>query len=137
MNTVCRTIATGASLCFLLQGFLTAQEARRVVDSTAGPVLYKYYCAVCHGEDGKGGGPMAAHLKTRPSDLTRIAARNGGKFPRTRVERTISGEEPLPAGHGTANMPVWGPIFSHVEWDQDLWRVRVLNVAKYIEQMQK
>jgi hypothetical protein len=26
----------------------------------------------------------------------------------------ISGEEQLPSGHGTSEMPVWGPIFSHV-----------------------
>jgi len=79
---------------------------------------------------------MAKALKVAPADLTRIAMRNGGKFPMARVQRIISGEEPLPAGHGTREMPVWGPFFSQVNWDRDLGRVRVNNLAKYIEGMQ-
>jgi hypothetical protein len=39
---------------------------------------------------------MAKSLKVKPSDLTRIAARNGGTFPLMRIERIISGEEQLP-----------------------------------------
>ena len=79
---------------------------------------------------------MAKALKVAPPDLTRIAMRNFGKFPMTRIQRIISGEEPLPAGHGTQEMPVWGPIFSRIAWDRDLGRVRVNNVAKYIEGIQ-
>ena len=85
---------------------------------------------VCHGKDGKGGGTMAKSLKVAPPDLARIAMRNGGRFPMARIQRIISGEEPLPAGHGTREMPVWGPIFSQVAWDQDLGRVRVDNRAR-------
>jgi hypothetical protein len=33
-------------------------------------------------------------------------------------------------------MPVWGPIFSQVAWDQDLGRMRVYNLAKYLEALQ-
>jgi mono/diheme cytochrome c family protein len=111
-------------------------ETVRLIDSIQGPALYKAYCAVCHGSDGKNGGPMAQSLKVRPPDLTRISARNGGNFPLARIERVISGEELLPAGHGTREMPVWGPIFSQIAWDQDLGRVRVDNLARYIKAMQ-
>jgi len=104
--------------------------------SIEGPVLYKAYCAVCHAVDGKGGGPMAGALKVRPTDLTRIAARNHGVFPRERIEKIISGNEQILAGHGTREMPVWGPVFSEVEWDRDLSPVRLRNLAKYIEEMQ-
>ena len=55
---------------------------------------------------------MAKSLKVTPPDLTLISVRNGGKFPMARIQRIISGEEPLPAGHGTREMPLWGPIFS-------------------------
>ena len=79
---------------------------------------------------------MAKSLKVTPPDLTRIAMRNGGRFPMTRLQRIISGEEPLPAGHGTREMPLWGPIFSQIAWDQNLGRVRVDNLARYIEGMQ-
>jgi len=114
-----------------------AKEERRPIDSLEGQALFREYCAVCHGEGGKGDGPMAGALKTRPADLTRIATRNGGKFPLERVERIISGETPIEAGHGTREMPLWGPIFSQIAWDRDLGRVRVLNLAKYIEKRQR
>ncbi len=79
---------------------------------------------------------MAQSLKVRPPDLTRIAVRNGGKFPLARVERIISGEEQLATGHGTREMPLWGPIFSEVAWDLDLGRVRIDNLARYLAELQ-
>lgn len=111
-------------------------DSTRLIDSIQGPNLFKAYCAVCHGTAAKGDGPMAKVLKTAPSDLTRITARNNGMFPRVKVRRIISGEEALGAGHGTKEMPVWGPIFSQVAWDQDLGRVRIDNLARYLESLQ-
>src|SRR6266581_263743 len=67
-------------------------EPDRLIESIQGPALYKAYCAGCHGADGKAG-PMAKSLKVPPADLTRIARRNGGKFPLARVEKIISGED--------------------------------------------
>jgi cytochrome c553 len=67
-------------------------EATKLIDSIRGPVLYTAYCAVCHGQDGKGGGPMAKSLRVPPPDLTRIAIRAGGKFPLARIQRIVSGE---------------------------------------------
>ena len=51
-----------------------------------------------------------------------------------RIERIISGEEELPRGHG--EMPVWGPVFSQVDRDQDLGRVRIDNLARYLRDIQ-
>jgi mono/diheme cytochrome c family protein len=113
----------------------TAPE-RQVLDSFKGPELFMAYCATCHGRDAKGGGPMAASLRIAPTDLTRIAARNGGKFPFLQVQRIISGEQQPPSTHGTREMPVWGPIFSEVSWDQDLGRVRIYSLAMYLETIQ-
>jgi hypothetical protein len=79
---------------------------------------------------------MALSLRTPPSDLTRIAARNGGVYPLTRIERIISGEEQVRGGHGSRAMPVWGPIFSQISWDQDLGRVRIHNLAAYLGKLQ-
>src|ERR1700678_3031278 len=93
-----------------------------------GAKLYQIYCASCHGEDAKGHGPMAVWLKVPPSDLTRIAVRNGGEFPLARVDRIISGETAVLSGHGTRVMPIWGPVFSQVTRDQDLGRVRIDNL---------
>lgn len=106
-----------------------------LISSLNGQALYQSYCATCHGTDAKGNGPIAPVLKTSPPDLTQIAARNGGGFPAKIVERIISGESELTA-HGTREMPLWGPIFSQVAWDQDLGRVRVANLVKYLESIQ-
>jgi len=111
-------------------------ETTRLIQSIQGPALYTAYCSVCHGKDAKGEGSMAPSLKTPPPDLTKINQRNGGKFPLARVVSIISGEQSVPSGHGTREMPIWGPIFSQVAWDQDLGRVRVDNLAKYLETLQ-
>lgn len=140
---MCVMIARGLVLLGAISGCLLSQdlhskapETMRVISSIDGPTLYKSYCAVCHGLNGKGDGPMAALLKTTPPDLTRIAERNGGKFPRAAVEKIISGVEPRPSGHGPREMPVWGPIFSQIAWDLDLGQVRVYNLAACLEEMQ-
>ena len=87
--------------------------------------------------DAKGGGPMTPSLKVMPTDLTKISARNGGMFPMARVERIISGEEQPATGHGSSAMPVWGPIFSQVTTDVDLGRVRINNLARYLNSIQQ
>jgi mono/diheme cytochrome c family protein len=114
-----------------------SQSDPLLIASIQGDKLYKTYCASCHGDDAKGGGPMAAWLKVPPPDLTRIAARNGGTFPLMRVDRIIAGEEALPSGHGSRAMPLWGPVFSQVTRDQDLGRVRIDNLARYLRDIQR
>lgn len=112
-------------------------DERNVLLSVDGATLYQAHCAVCHGKDASGGGPAASSLKKRIPDLTRISRSNRGTFPLERVQLTISGEiVPSPA-HGSREMPIWGPVFSQVEWDQDLGRVRIYNLAKYLESLQK
>jgi len=79
---------------------------------------------------------MAATLKSKPADLTRLGARNSGKFPLAELRKVIAGDEPTRLSHGTRGMPVWGPIFSQVTRDQDLGRVRIDNLARYLETIQ-
>lgn len=71
---------------------------------------YMNSCAVCHGPDGKGDGPLGDELIKRPSDLTLISRRNGGEFPYWRVYAVIDGRAMVPA-HGERDMPVWGSQF--------------------------
>lgn len=126
-----------ALLCISVFAGDEKQEPReKIIASIQGPALYKAYCAVCHGPDGKGNGPMAKTLKAAPTDLTKIASHTGGKFPRMKIEQIILGET-VPASHGVREMPLWGPVFSEVGADQDLGRVRVDNLARFIEGMQQ
>lgn len=110
-----------------------AASKDKLISSIQGPALYKAYCETCHGIDGKGKGPGAAALKVPPADLTRIAARNRGTFPLMHIEKIISGEE-VRKGHGA--MPAWGPTFWVVGQDQDLGRVRIDNLARYLRDIQ-
>jgi len=141
INRYLTSVAVGVAL--LAGGLSLAQSSRRdkptpapLITSIQGPELYRAYCASCHGAGAKGDGVMTASLRVKPSDLTRIAARNGGKFPLMRIERIISGEELPPTGHGASDMPVWGPIFSHIDRDQDLGPVRIDNLARFLRGIQ-
>jgi mono/diheme cytochrome c family protein len=113
------------------------RQPEQLIDSIQGKDLFKAYCASCHGPDAKGKGPMAASLKTPPADLTRISIRNGGVFPLMRVRKVIAGEELPPTGHGSREMPVWGPIFSQITRDVDLGRVRIDNLTRYLRDIQE
>lgn len=122
---------------------VTAQTTRQpssplIIKSVYGRDLYEFYCATCHGRDGKGGGPVAPALTTRPTDLTTIAARHGGTFPRARVESYVAEDGvPLVTAHGSKDMPVWGPIFRSLDPSDTMAKVRVANLADYLASIQE
>ncbi len=96
---------------------------------------FEFFCAPCHGLQGRGDGPIAAALKTPPADLTKLAVRNGGVYPRQQVEEFVTNGRPVPA-HGTAVMPVWGPTFRSLEPSDRLVKERIANVVQYVESLQ-
>jgi mono/diheme cytochrome c family protein len=116
---------------------MAQKDYEQLIYSVKGPDLFRAYCAPCHGLDGKGGGPVAPTLKTKPADLTAMAKSNGGSFPGEQASKTISGDAPSLRAHGTREMPVWGPIFHRIESDQDFGNVRVKNLVKYLESIQQ
>ncbi|MFT5649005.1 MAG: hypothetical protein ACJAXK_001192 [Yoonia sp.] len=63
-------------------------------------------CASCHGLDAKGSGPMSRNLIQMAPDLTTLASRNGGIFPRDYVMSTIDGLARAP--HFSGAMPEFG-----------------------------
>jgi mono/diheme cytochrome c family protein len=104
--------------------------------AASGQEMYTNYCAVCHGKDGKGGGPAADALKTPPTDLTTLSQKNGGKYPVLHVSGVIRGEVDLPA-HGSKDMPVWGPLFWHMsQGHEGEVQQRIANLNHYIESLQ-
>jgi mono/diheme cytochrome c family protein len=100
------SVAAGTALA-AAAGPAQEQEPQQRV---AGEAVYRTYCAVCHGNGGKGDGPLSASLRVAPPDLTLMAKKNGGTFPRDQVYRIVDGRKPV-KGHGGADMPVWGDAF--------------------------
>jgi len=102
----------------------------------SGKDMYTAYCAVCHGTEGKGGGPAASALKVPPTDLTLLSKNNGGKYPALKVSASIHGEGALPA-HGSKEMPVWGLLFWNMSGGHEgEVQQRVANLTHYIESLQ-
>ena len=100
-----------------------------------GPDLYAEYCAVCHGKDGKGGGPAAVALKKEPADLTQLARKNGGKFNELRVQSVITGSDVV-AAHGSRDMPTWGSVFASMTTNEGIRKIRINALIKHVETMQ-
>jgi mono/diheme cytochrome c family protein len=108
-----------------------------VLPSMSGRDIYNYFCVSCHGPDGRGDGPVATALRTRPADLRRLSAGSGGTFPTTRVRAVLTEGMPATPAHGTAEMPVWGPIFQALDRTDERARERVENVLAYLVSIQQ
>ena len=104
---------------------------------------YLNSCAVCHGVDGSGDGPMADVLRKRPANLTTLTSRNGGEFPYWRVYATIDGRGLVPE-HGERDMPVWGNQFLPDDvkrygpyGGEAITTERIQNLAGYVQTLQR
>lgn len=101
-----------------------------------GRTLFLDYCAQCHGEDGRGEGPLVEFKDDRPQDLRKLSARNDGHFPFALVVETIDGRVELNA-HGERFMPAWGDVFKFEEdGGAALAHARILNLVWYLNEIQ-
>lgn len=132
-----KAVVIVATAIGLVSSWGQAQEANY------GLAEYLNSCAVCHGPDGKGDGPLAEELMTRPADLTVLSKKNKGVFPYHRVFAVIDGRYIVP-GHGTREMPVWGRQF--LEEDVKVFgpsggeivtTERIHELAGYLESLQR
>ena len=103
-------------------------------DIDLGKMNYESNCAACHGQSGKGDGPVSVELRAKPTDLTLIAKRNGGVFPADVLYRIIDGRKTVRA-HGTYEMPVWGLVFLRSD-PEDVARNRILAIIAYLKSIQ-
>jgi mono/diheme cytochrome c family protein len=73
-----------------------------------GAEIYRNYCFSCHGPGARGQGPFTFALRVVPPNLTTLAQRNGGPFPREQVRRVVEGVGLR--SHGDRDMPVYGSL---------------------------
>jgi mono/diheme cytochrome c family protein len=104
----------------------------------SGEEMYREYCAVCHGKEGKGDGPAASELKAETPDLTKMAKRNNGQYPADHVAAVLRFGTKEPA-HGTADMPIWGGLLGTSATrgtETAIVHLRIANLTDYIKSLQ-
>jgi len=140
LGIVVAIIVAGTTLAEVIvkEAPLTWQQAAL----TDGEDLYLELCGVCHGSDGKGDGPAAPAMTKPVPDLTALAAKNDGKFPREVVENSITGESRV-ISHGTIDMPIWGQVFEDAarsDWKafrrEGQAKQRIYNLTEYLATIQ-
>jgi mono/diheme cytochrome c family protein len=123
---------------------VTATRSAPTVDETlplgykpSGAVMYKQYCATCHGAAAKGDGPLGSFLKVPPPDLTKLAQRHAGQFPYDYVSEILE-FGPGPTAHGSSDMPTWGPIFQYFDkQNQRAVQQRIKKLCEYLASLQE
>ena len=129
-----------ASLCCAQQPAQSKPEVKKEpiqqTSPASGQEMYVQYCAPCHGVDAKGNGPAAPALKSAPTDLTQLTKTHGGKYPDDMLAATLKFGDG-PGAHGSADMPVWGPLFQSLDKYHDTSvQQRISNLVKYIQTLQ-
>ena len=134
MKRFCATISA-----FLIM--LPVQSHAQDASSDAGKTEYMIACAGCHGETGKGNGPIAGLLKIETPNLATITKRTGGgDFPFYNTLKLIDGRGVR--AHG-GEMPIWGERFQasatsqRGETSEMVTRGRLLSLVYYLESLQE
>jgi mono/diheme cytochrome c family protein len=92
--------------------------------------MFNQYCAPCHGANGLGKGPAAPALKSQPTDLTQLAKKHDGKYPASAVAGVLKFGGSPTAAHGSADMPVWGPLFQSLDkYHDSVVQQRISNLV--------
>jgi len=88
---------------------IAACAPEEMPEASEGRDLFMTNCAVCHGADGRGNGPMATAMDPLPTDLTVIASQNGGALPVADILSKIDGY--AQGGITGPSMPQFGDLF--------------------------
>lgn len=99
----------------------TVARAQEEPNALKGSHLYRSYCFVCHGVDGKSTGPVARNLELVPADLS---ARRYQTMDVQEMASVIAGYR----DQNDSGMPNWGMVLSRAE---------LLDVAAYISNISR
>ncbi len=139
MTRMIWAIGAASAASLLAAASATGQQTTEAFSAgTSGPAVYRTYCAVCHGVEARGNGPLAENLRHAPSDLTTIAKRSAGKFDAALVHRMIDGRNPL-KGHGGPDMPIWGDAFkrSSEGYTEKAVKERIAALVDHLKSLQR
>ncbi|MGB9435636.1 MAG: c-type cytochrome [Candidatus Acidiferrum sp.] len=134
------TLVVATSLCLAQdktdQKPTVKQTPIKQTSAASGKDMFTQYCAPCHGIDGKGNGPAASAMKSQPTDLTQLARKHDGNYPANSVASVLKFGGG-PGAHGSAEMPVWGPLLQSLDKFHDtVVQQRISNIVSYIETLQ-
>jgi hypothetical protein len=128
--------ATTAAALITAAVLAGSQGRPQTPNSEPGRAPFVTYCAPCHGTSGRGNGPAADAFRTRPADLTRLAARNNGVFVPDAVARVVAGMGNR--AHGSVEMPVWGEVFKRTPGlDDRAVKERIDAIVEYLKSIQE
>jgi mono/diheme cytochrome c family protein len=116
-------------------GWAQSDDAAATETAESGQDLYFRLCALCHGLEGYGNGPLADAMKVGPTDLTRLAAQHGGEFPSAKIADVVRNGGGV-LGHGSPAMPAWGLYFAEKR-KPEVARGRIKALVDYIESIQQ
>jgi mono/diheme cytochrome c family protein len=139
MTRMTSIVGAACAATVLAAATATAQQTTEAFSAgTDGSAIYRTYCAVCHGLEAKGDGPLAKNLRLAPPDLTTLARRNAGKFDAVRAYRMIDGRDPV-KGHGPSDMPIWGDAFkrSSEGYSEKAVKERIDALVDYLKSLQR
>ena len=128
---------SGLCLFALLAGLalvaFLASPAESEVKNLNGAALYGKNCACCHGEQGRGDGPLAGTTKRPVADLTTLSERNDGKFPRERVLTQLADPHTL----RDSGMPRFALRFRDLGTDKFMTQMIYRRLADHVATLQK
>ena len=129
-------VAVSFAVCATAYG--EEQPAMAAPPATAnvpsGRDLYIGHCAICHGLDGRGQGPLAQAMKLVPADLTQIAVKHDGTFPDAKVSDIVRNGGAV-LGHGSTAMLPWGLYFSE-RHKPAVGKARIKALVAYLKSLQ-
>ncbi len=141
------SLRTNPALLPAFMLLLAATPALAADDLAAGRAEFQNSCLACHGESGKGDGPLSKFLTVKVADLTQLSKNNNGQYPFLKVFQTIDGRAVVKT-HGDGPMPIWGDRYTvqsgaagaepYKSYTSEAFvRARVLELTYYIQSLQQ
>lgn len=117
---------------------LMGQQDAVAADANNGKMFYLQYCSACHGQEGRGNGPVSRYMTVKIPDLSPLKKNNHGVYPVDQVLSAIDGRRDVRA-HGNRHMPVWGEVFTVEErkYPERSGSLRAKLIADYVATLQR